>query len=181
MRLTDYDYSQAGVYFVTVCTHERELLLADQCIRNIVWNAWRDLARRFSHVRLDEFVIMPNHIHAIVWILDRNVVGAQHLVTFTSPLPADDPSNASHIPDAEHAAPLHPAVAARSLGAIVRSFKSVTAKRVNRLRGTPEPQFWQRNYYEHVIRDEDELTRIRQYILDNPAKWAEDPENPSNW
>src|SRR5213594_1185245 len=77
IRRPMHDYSQAGAYFVTVCAYGRELLFEDHLVRNIVWNAWRDLPDRFSSVRLDEFVIMPNHVHGIIWIVDRNPVGAQ--------------------------------------------------------------------------------------------------------
>jgi REP element-mobilizing transposase RayT len=65
-----------------------------------------------------------------------------------------------------------------SIGAVIGQFKSLTAKRINEIRGTPGTRVWQRNYYEHIIRDEASLDRIRQYILDNPARWASDPENP---
>jgi hypothetical protein len=82
------------------------------------------------------------------------------------------------------AAPLRPDVAPRvvpgSLGALVGAFKSATAKRINRLRGEPGAPLWQRTYYEHIIRNEADLTRIRQYIRDNPLQWDEDPDNPSN-
>jgi REP element-mobilizing transposase RayT len=68
----------------------------------------------------------------------------------------------------------------RSLGALIRTFKAATTRRINEHRRTPGAPVWQRNYYERVIRDEAELARVRQYILDNPAKWAEDKHNPAN-
>ncbi len=177
IRLPAYDYAQAGAYFVTICTHERELLFEDTGLRSVVYNGWSDLKKRFSFVRLDQFVIMPNHIHGIIWIR-RPDVGAQLVANrqHTPLMEVIDRQNGIRLSD--HAAPLHPAVVPRSLGAIVRSFKAVTAKRINRFRGTPGARQWQRDYYERIIRDEDELTRIRQYIRDNPAKWAEDKNNP---
>ncbi len=80
------------------------------------------------------------------------------------------------------ASPLRSATAppSGSLGAIVGSFKAATAKRINNMRGSPGAPVWQRNYYEHIIRDEGDLARIRQYIRDNPARWDEDEENPMN-
>ncbi len=199
IRLPGFGYASAGAYFITVCTHQRELLFDDKRVRTIAWNAWHGLSRRFPSLRLDEFVIMPNHVHGIVWILDRTVVGAQrdananHVAVGDSlseservfplyqaaPKRAQRDAKTKHVaaggslPGSEHisalyqAAPLRPAVAPRSLGAIVRALKSVSAKRINRLRGTPSASVWQRNYYERVIRNEDELSRIRQYILDN--------------
>lgn len=129
---------------------------------------------------------MPNHVHGIIWITAASAVGAQRRAT--SQLPAT-PFRCNRRPepaDDLYAAPLRPAqppiprVLPGSLAAIVRSFKSITARRINRIRGTPGAAVWQRNYYERIIRDEDELSRIRLYIRDNPAKWADDPNNPAN-
>ncbi len=178
IRLPGYDYAQAGVYFVTICTYARELLFEDAAIRRIVHNGWLDLKKRFWFVRLDQFVIMPNHIHGIICIR-RPDVGAQLVANLVHQSPSNVIHTQSGIMPTDHAAPLHPAVAPRSLGAIVRSFKAVTAKRINRFRGTPRARVWQRNYYERILRN-DELTRIRQYILDNRANWAEDENNPAN-
>lgn len=181
IRLPTYDYSQSGAYFVTVCTYIREILLDNGDVGEAVQRAWEELAQRFSVVALDEFVIMPNHVHGIIFLRRRSLVGAQHGAVSEYALSADDISLTTQIVGPADAAPLHPAVARRSLGAIVRAFKSVATKRINRLRGTPGSRVWQRNYYERIIRGEDELARIRQYILDNPAKWAEDKNNPLNW
>jgi putative transposase len=178
IRFPTYDYSQAGAYYVTICAHERQLLFEHDHHRRTVSDAWFDLRRRFWFVGLDRFVVMPNHIHGILWIRRRDV-GAQHLT-----YPDNQPDNQriskrNYISSAENAAPLR-RVTPRSLGAIVRSFKAVAAKRINRARRTPGAPVWQRNYYERVIRDDEELARIRQYIIDNPAKWAEDKNNPAN-
>jgi REP element-mobilizing transposase RayT len=149
MRLPAYDYRSAGAYFVTICTYERELLFEDPVLRRVAERLWQRIPRHFPHVRLDEWVIMPNHIHGI-------------LVIVGDPLPR----RAS-------------GVEAGSLGAIVGNFKSVAARRINRLRGTPGMPVWQRNYYEHVVRDEGTLKAIRQYIADNPAQWEWDTYNPT--
>jgi REP element-mobilizing transposase RayT len=160
-RLKGYDYSQTGAYFVTVCSLERGFVfgkIAEGQMRlnplgEIVQACWRCLPQHFWHLELDAFVLMPNHVHGIIVF---NGVGAQH------------------------AAPLPHNVTPGSLGAIVRSFKSAATKRINDGRGTPGAPIWQRNYYEHIVRNEDELHRIRQYIVNNPLQWALDRENPAN-
>jgi putative transposase len=143
IRLRGYDYSQPGAYFITICTHNREPFLEAAPVKEIVRSAWDDLAARFPHVMLDEFVLMPNHIHGIIILR-----GA--------------------------------ASSAPTLGQIVRAFKSLSAIEANRVRNAPNQPFWQRNYHEHIIRDEDELNIVRQYIRDNPLKWEQDPDNPAN-
>jgi putative transposase len=158
LRLQGYDYSGAGAYFVTICTHNRVCAFGavdDAAMQlnetgRIVASCWNEIPQHFSTIILDEWVIMPNHIHGIVIITDESSA------------------------EATRASPIRPA-----LGVVVGPFKSAATKRVNewrRARGSP---LWQRNYYEHVIRDEADLTRIRQYIADNPIRWADDPENPN--
>ena len=160
IRLPDYDYSQPGAYFVTLCAHERETLfgdVVDDVMRlndygEIVVAVWDDLPGHYSHVELDAFVIMPNHVHGIIVIAD-NAVGARH----ASPLQSRP-----------------------TLGIIVGSYKSAVTKRINELRHTPGVSVWQRNYYEHVVRSEHELNTIRAYIQNNPLRWALDHDNPIN-
>jgi REP element-mobilizing transposase RayT len=185
IRLSGYDYATAGAYFVTVCTFGREMLFEDDRLRTVTKKAWYRLPRRFPHMRLDEFVVMANHVHGILWITAdgvgarlRTVVGRR----MSSGLTTISPELASTL----DASPLRAAYAFRaplsgSLGAIVGSFKSDAARRINRLRGTPGAALWQRNYYERIIRDEAELNAVRQYIRDNPSKWADDPNNPANF
>jgi len=178
IRLPDFDYRTAGAYFVTVCTHERRCTFEDPELRAIAEEVWRNVAEIDETGDVDEFVIMPNHVHGIIWIAKSHVVGArQPGGPFEEP-PAS--SNAASNRNVAVASPLRPAVGppSRSLGAIVGSFKSATAKRINNFRATPGEPVWQRNYYEHVIRNEADLTRVRQYILDNPSRWDDDPENP---
>jgi len=167
VRLRGYDYAQPGAYFVTICTHERECLLGEIVDGEMVLNeyghivraCWEVIADHFPHVTLDTFVIMPNHVHGIIMI--DSPVGARH----ASPLPSDVTP------------PRGPK--GGSVGAIVGSFKSAVTRRINEMRGTPGMTIWQRNYYEHIIRDEDDLHDIRRYILENPLKWALDRENPA--
>jgi REP element-mobilizing transposase RayT len=149
MRLQRYDYAQAGAYFITVCTHGRTCLfgtIVDHEMRSnqagaILKQTWSNLIAHYQNVDLDEFVVMPNHVHGIIVLSDAS--------------------------PARHGLP-----------EIVRGFKSFSARGVNEVRGTRGP-LWQRGYYEHVIRNETALNGIREYIVNNPARWADDPENIS--
>ena len=162
LRLKGYGYDQPGFYFVTVCTYRRENLFGEIQQGSMRLNQYGGIAEQsfvaipehFDNAQVDEFIIMPNHIHGIVVISN---VGARHAV----PLPAFGKPLAS------------------SLGTIVTSFKSATTKQINNLRQTPGVSVWQRNYYEHVIRNEQSLDRIREYIVNNPARWDFDRENPA--
>lgn len=166
IRLSGFDYSQDGAYFVTVCTQNRDCVFGEIEDGNMVLNSygqivskvWRDLPDHYFHVRSDQFVVMPNHIHGII-ILNRD-----------------------HVVGIDVGAGLKPAPTAKihALPEIIRGFKTFSARRINELRGRPGTGLWQRNYYEHIIRDDDELNRIRQYIIDNPAQWeTTDRENPN--
>jgi REP element-mobilizing transposase RayT len=166
IRLAGYDYRRAGAYFVTICAQGRECLFG--CADNpavlakaghFVEAVWQGLPDHYSHVELDAFVVMPNHIHGIVVLVDGEWPG----------LCAGDPAGAGFEP-----APTR----RHGLPEVVRAFKTFSARRINEARGTPGVPVWQRNYYEHIIRNEEALNRIREYIVENPARWAEDPENP---
>jgi REP element-mobilizing transposase RayT len=145
----------------------------------IAMECWQNIPAHFPNVELDGFIIMPNHVHGMLVITNNNAtdVGATH----ASPLRAS-PLHASPL----HASPLHASPLPKSphgpqpasVGAVVGSYKSAVTKRFNARRDTPGAAVWQRNYYEHIIRDDESLGRIRQYILDNPARWATDRENP---
>lgn len=196
IRLRGYDYAQAGAYFVTLCTQDRACLfgdVVDGAMRltdagAIVDDVWRAIPDHFPGVRVDEYVIMPNHVHGVlvfnVDVDDATVVGATH----ASPLPGthadtvvggddDAPDVPAMCTPIESARPRGPS--RRSLGAVVGTFKSAATKRINEHRGTPGASVWQRNYYEHIVRHEEDLVRIRQYIRDKPAQWAFDRESPT--
>jgi putative transposase len=173
-RLKGYDYSQAGAYFITVCTCNRGCLLgeiADRAMRlndagRMMQDVWDDIPTHYAGIDTDAFIIMPNHIHAVVVI-----VGA-------TPCGRPDSNNEGQ---AQGPAPMGNKTL--SLADVVHRFKTMTTKRyTNGVKQNGWPAFpgrlWQRNYYEHVIRDEDDLNRIRQYVMDNPACWAEDENNP---
>lgn len=178
LRLRDHDYSGGGAYFVTICTHERERLFGDviegemRCngAGLVVQEEWRLTAALREYVVLDEFIVMPNHFHAVLAIDDRRVPARR--------APGNDVDiglgTARRAPTLESfAAPV-----VGSLATVIRSFKSAVTKRIIHLRDNPGAPVWQRNYYERVIRDERELNSIRQYIDDNPAKWEQDENHP---
>jgi putative transposase len=166
IRLRGYDYAQAGAYFVTICTHGQNCFLGEIVDEGMMLSSYGKIAKtclegipqHFAHAKVDAFVIMPNHLHGIIVLANMTEVAAQH----AAPLRND--------------VPLRPAPG--SLSTIVRSFKSASTKRINELRGMARTLFWQRNYYEHVIRNDRDMDRIREYIATNPLKWALDRENP---
>jgi putative transposase len=163
IRLKDYDYSQAGAYFITICTYNKECLFGKVVNGEMALNEYGKAVEREwlrtteirPNLELDEFIIMPNHMHGIVVIVESNV-GA----TGRSPLPKGPTP--------------------KSMGAIVAGFKSSATKHINNLRSTPYKPVWQRNYYEHVIRNESDLSEIQEYIVNNPLKWDLDRENLQN-
>ena len=172
IRLKGYDYSQAGFYFVTVCCYQRQRLfgkIVDGVMQlnqygEIVQNEWLKSSIIRPEIELDEYVVMPNHFHGIIVI---NPVGANS----ASPLPSS-------------ATPTHPSMKPRSLSSIIAGFKSAVTKKINLIRNAPGTPVWQRNYYEHIIRNENALNNIRQYIINNPLSWHQDqlhPNNPSKW
>ena len=147
-RLSGYDYSQPGFYFVTLCTQQHRLVfgtIVDGQVYlkgpgQMAQSVWVTLPRRFAHVKLDEYVFMPNHMHAIIELTEL------------------DPTRAG--PRA-------------ALWEIVRVFKAVTSYQIRRCEG--KPWFaWQDDYYDSVIRTEAALQQIRRYILDNPMRWTQD-------
>ena len=174
IRLRGYDYAGPGAYFVTICTYRHAHLFGQVVDGEMQPNAFGEIVREewfhTAEVRANvllydyEFVVMPNHIHGIIRIMDA---------------PADarsgDPAGAQR-----RCAPTddkRPHVKPGSLGAIVRSFKSAVTKQINRLRGTPGARVWQRNYYEHIIRTDRALGAIRRYIAYNPIRWHLDRYN----
>jgi REP element-mobilizing transposase RayT len=184
-RLNRYDYSQAGAYFVTICTWQKECLFGDignnEMTLNeygtIVANHWDVISDYVANVERDEFVVMPNHVHGIIIL---NNVGAQFIAPyqFIAPVGNNRPApQRSAINQNKNQGVINHAP---TVGEIVRAFKARCTHMINQIRNTPGHPVWQRNYYEHVIRNEDDLNRIRQYIIDNPIKWADDENNPEN-
>ncbi|MCL5257095.1 MAG: transposase [Chloroflexi bacterium] len=171
LRLTDYDYSQPGAYFLTLCTYDKKPLLGEVLdgqvklsqYGSIIEREWLRTSEIRSEVELDEFVIMPNHLHCIVFFKEPQ---------------ADRDRAHGRAPLQEGASDSQDLRKPRSLGSLVAGFKSAATTQINALRGTPGVPVWQRNYYEHVIRNEEELQRVRHYVLTNPTRWELDSENP---
>ena len=173
IRLKDYNYSLPGKYFITICTLNRECLLGEiRDIKMIVSPAGAIVRHEWLHtsivreeIELDTFVIMPNHLHGIISI--RSGRGD----------PVDRPAYRSitNKPFQRN----EPVLKSNTIGAIVGQFKSNATKRI---RESSCPGFyWQRNYYEHIIRNGSELQQIKKYILSNPENWIEDQDNPLNF
>jgi len=187
IRLSTWDYRERGAYFVTVCTHERTTLFEDRRFAAIAQKAWFRFVNPEACLEHGDFVMMPNHVHGIIWLPRATAVGAQRqsLSVARDVYPRADIEVDQAI--SHGAAPLQrpdgaaTSVLPGSLGAVVRAYKSFTATRINRVRGMRSAPVWQRNYYERVIRDDRELERAREYGLDNPRKWAEDNHNPANF
>ena len=152
-RLEGYDYSQSNYYYVTICTDERKEWFGeiknDQMILNdhgqIVRQQWQWLAEQYTYVELDEYIVMPNHIHGILIIDDT---------------------------DRSRPVPTH---SIKSLSSLIGAFKTTSSKLMHQ-NGLPDFA-WQRSFYDHVIRNDKSLNKIREYIINNPINWAIDEEN----
>jgi REP element-mobilizing transposase RayT len=164
-RIPQHDYSTPGQYFVTICVGNRQQIFGeienDKIILNdagkIVDFWWREIVNHFTGIELDQHIIMPNHIHGII-----NIVGAG------SPRP--DNNNDTIIGRGNRAP---------TIGHIIAFFKYQTTKFINESKNTPGNKIWQRNFYDHVIRNDKSLDKIREYIINNPAAWDSDIENPN--
>ena len=190
VRLQSYDYSQSGFYFVTICTQDQKCMFGeivnDEMYLNgagsIAQSTWSTLPERFPHVELDQSVVMPNHVHGIVVLAGYTSMRRGDIYTAKVPerfmhakgkVYQDHTTNMAlqhsrinqvHTADAVNRVP--------TLGEIIRTFKGAATYRI---RSEGKRDFaWLGRYYEHIIRNDDDLDRIRQYIVNNPARWTED-------
>jgi REP element-mobilizing transposase RayT len=157
MRLRGFDYRSEGAYFITICTRNRECLLGSVVSDNIVLSAigdvvaaaWNAIPRHFPTVDLDAYIVMPNHVHGILSITAprRGTACRAPTERFGRPVPGSIPSG-------------------------VRSFKSAATREANREKGSSGASLWQRGYYEHVVRSDEELNRLRRYVQENPLRWS---------
>jgi len=184
IRLKEYDYSQPGAYFITICTHQRDHLfgeIVDGVMQlnefgQIAQEEWMKTALIRGEIELGEFVIMPNHFHGIIWIVDgrgtarRRGAACCRGTARRAPTGGLGETSADFTPTHEQFG--KPVVG--SIPTIVRAFKSAVSRRINLARCTPGKPVWQRNYWEHIIRDEKDLTNAQAYILNNPAQWEND-------
>ncbi|MEA5078121.1 MAG: transposase [Anaerolineaceae bacterium] len=186
IRLAEFDYSLPGAYFITVVTHGRACVFGEigenvmilNEFGNIVKDEWQKTPLIRPTVGLGAFVVMPNHVHAIVHILEEPIISnivtthsAPNTVEAYSYTPLPRP-NVSETNNVGFYSP------SRTVGAFVRGFKGSVTKRINELRALPGAPVWQRNYYEHIIRPDEDYLRIEKYIYDNPLNWLKDEENP---
>ena len=172
-RLKGYDYSSEGAYFVTIVTWRREFLFGE-IVNNglmlsrygeVIQKCWEEIPVHFPTVETGAFVVMPNHVHGIIFI-----VGSRGTVL----VPNDD---VPHLTRGGMTPPLR----APTLGQIIAYFKYQSTKEMNLLdNAATVTKFWQRNYYEHIIRNDKDLQNITNYIESNPLGWEQDDENPIN-
>jgi len=205
-RLSGYDYSQNGAYFITIVTQQFEhffgKIVDGEMVLNemgeIVWNEWFLSEKIRDHIFLDEFVIMPNHVHGIVIIdhelsreqrcrdnvLSRDVLSRRDVLhctdvlqnVSTNPSNPPPPTNPTKKQKSEFFAKISPT--SKSLSMMIRQFKSAVTKKSRDIM----PYFaWQPRFYDRIIRNENEMNRIRQYIIDNPKMWHRDRNNGELW
>ena len=154
-RLSGWNYSTPGAYFVTICTYGKEYLLGEiidstmhlSVAGEIVRYCWNDLPQHYINVCLDAFVVMPNHIHGILVLKGTTEYKMKSKC--------------------------------HGLSEIVRGFKTYSSKRINAERAVKGVKFWQRGFYDHIIRNDVDLSAIREYIVHNPSGWSKDEEHPS--
>lgn len=183
IRLKEYDYSFPGWYYLTICTYNRtnlfgkvingKMMLNDS--GKIVEEEWLKTKQIRTNVNLDNYVIMPNHFHGIIINEQSNeYVGATRRTATTDRGELNSPTTDNS--GRKQYAPTNNKFKSPSqtLGAIVRGLKSSVTKRVREIPGNTSLKIWQRNYYEHIIRNDNDLHRIKTYISNNPLKWKLD-------
>ncbi len=170
LRLPEYDYSQPGAYFVTICTKGRECSLGYiqgeemrfSLYGEIAAQGWDFTSNHFQRLELDWWVVMPNHVHALIVIQDSS----KGSVLQPTPAVSIEATNLPIPPQS-------------LLAKVVAHYKYHTTKKINLARNLSGERFWQRNYYEHVVRSHESMQKIQEYILANPMRWNEDQLNPS--
>lgn len=206
IRLFDYDYSQPGAYFVTILVKDKNCLIGKiidnkmvlSDIGKIINQCWIAIPNLFPQIQLDEYAIMPNHLHGII-IINANSRGEVFSPESRGRIPLPDGRGAVSAPEStdnitqpennksEGPSPQRqqlyefkggetPPIPKRTLGQIIAYFKYQSTKKINALQFSPGKRLWQRNYYEHIIRN-NELEHIRDYIIANPEMWQYDREN----
>ncbi|MEL6524701.1 MAG: hypothetical protein AAFQ07_03230 [Chloroflexota bacterium] len=170
-RLQGYDYSQSGAYFVTICTHRKDYLFGDVVndemqkfrLGDIAEQRWYDLPNHFEQVVLDGFVVMPNHVHGIIFIMDASADSVNTDTIDRVPTEAREHVGTASMPSARP-----------KLGTIIGTYKAAVTRYANRILDDPPSKIWQSRYHDHIIRNEADLKRIREYVLYNPQKWESD-------
>lgn len=192
IRLKHYDYSQAGAYYFTIVAQHRALLfgdIIDAAIQlndpgRMLWQQWLALPQRFPYVELDEFVVMPNHVHGIILITEQLDNPRRGAPLWSPDLGLSDAAAPVSPPEQGQAQGTAP-TQKPTLGNILGAWKSLVTNQyingVHHLNWQPfERKLFQRDYWEHIIRTDNELEMIREYIANNPANWNADDQNPNN-
>ena len=190
IRLRGYDYASEGAYYVTIVAHGRECLFGE-IIDNemylskygeIVQKWWEEIWIHFRNVETGAFVVMPNHIHGIIFITDKRrgeVISPHYNPNQHNQTNANDEDIPYQTEESMKQGGETPPLHKPTLGQIVGYFKYQSTKEMNKIEDAKTiTRFWQRNYYERIIRNEKELKQKTDYILDNPSRWDEDVENP---
>jgi len=177
IRLKDYDYSQPGAYFITMCTRGGALIFGDMDgeevrlneVGKMLYSLWADIPSAYPPADIDVFIVMPNHLHGIIVLPDTTEVRRGEAGMGTKVPVSETPSTDED---------------AMSIDYLVGRVKSLAINRYwdvlrSKGRSSAHVKLWHRDYYEHVIRNEDELARIREYITNNPLQWSLDRENPN--
>jgi len=183
IRLRGHDYLNPGIYFITICAKDRQQLFGrindNKMMLNlygrIVYTKWIDIARHFKNAHVDVFQIMPDHLHGIIILtdtIDNDTVGVKHSRQEATLNALNPGGNASPLRDQQPYKSLHPnGTKPGSISAIMQNFSSITTRIINNIRRTPGKKLWQRGFYDHIIRSQNELSAIRHYIINNPVNW----------
>ena len=180
IRLRNYDYGSQGLYYITICTQNRELYFDRDDIKQMIDTQWLELKNKYPNIDLDEYIVMPNHIHGIIVIND---IGRRRGEPMCSPEPK---GKHVYFQGRHIGLPLRSQESEPKLGQIIQWFKTMTTNYyIQGIKTNNWPRFdkklWQRNYYEHIIRNQKSLDDIRKYIKFNPYNWDRDRNNPKNW
>ena len=199
-RLNRWDYSQEGAYYTTICTKNRELYFGDvkhgtmelSDIGEIARQYWREIPEHFPNTELDEFIVMPNHVHGIIRIVNNDGIDSHACIdprVCTCPRVCRDAINRVSTPEPNTSEPNGAAqkrggitgknnpMNKNSLSRIIRWYKGRVTYEINRL-GNGISFQWQPRFHDHIIRNEESLNKIREYIRNNPLKWESDRHNP---
>lgn len=168
IRLNGWDYSWPAMYYVTICTKNRECCLSDvkngqvymSEIGKVLFECWLEISNHFDNVKLDDWIIMPNHLHGVIAIEDND-------------FDKDGRDTTCHVSTVRKFGYMQP----KSLSSIIQAFKASVKRECNK-KGLDFQ--WQSNYYEHIIKNDEDYARIKEYIANNPINWQNDRNNPIN-
>lgn len=168
-RLPDFDYSMPRAYFITACTINRDLLFETTDAMLAIESAWCSVLDVFANIELDDFVVMPNHVHGIVWITGE-VSYHPHLGTWKNIIPYRKSQPRISITSTEF----------ETINSIMNAFRMTATVRINQMGSFGEIPVWQKSFYNRTVRNDRELGRIQEYIYSNPKDWMMDRDNPAS-